>query len=176
MKQIKGYLNYLISTDGKVFNLKSMKHLKCSIDKMGYPRVGLYNENGVKYFLVHRLVANAFLSKIEGKDFVNHIDGNKSNNLLLNLEWCNHQENMQHAWKLGLNKITEKHKENSKKAIKIAQEIGSKMRRKSIIDTSNGKTFQYVNEAAEYLGVRKETLTNWLNGHRTNKTSLKYLI
>lgn len=176
MKQIKGYLNYLISVDGKVFNLKTMKHLKCSINNMGYPSVCLYNENGGKFFLVHRLVAETFLIKDESRKFVNHIDGNKANNLLSNLEWCTHKENMQHSWDLGLNKVSEKSRENGRRTIKIASEIGSKMRRKAIIDTSNGKTFQYVNGAAEYLGVRKQTLTNWLNGHRTNKTSLKYLI
>lgn len=175
MKQIKAYPNYLISVDGKVFNLKTMKHLKCSINNMGYPSVCLYNENGGKFFLVHRLMAETFLSKDEFRKFVNHIDGNKSNNLLCNLEWCTHQENMSHAWKIGLNKSTEKHKENGRQTIKIASEIGSKMKRKAIVDISNGKIFDYAEDAAKYLGVRKQTLTNWLNGHRANKTSLKYI-
>lgn len=175
MKQIKGYLNYLISVDGKVFNLKTMKHLKCSINNMGYPKVCLYNENGRKEFLVHRLIAETFLPKDKNRKFINHIDGNKANNLLCNLEWCTHQENMIHAWELGLNKSTERHKANGRQTIKKAQEIGSKMRRKAIIDTTNGQTFDYVVDAAKYLGVRKETLTNWLNGHRPNKTTLKYI-
>jgi DNA-binding XRE family transcriptional regulator len=175
MKQIKGYLNYLISVDGKVFNLKTMKHLKCSINNMGYPSVCLYNENGGKFFLVHRLMAEAFLPKKESKIYVNHIDGNKGNNLLSNLEWCTQKENCQHAWELGLNKTSEKNRENGKQTIKIAQKIGSKMRRKAIVDTSNGMKFEYCEDAAKYLGVRKETLTNWLNGHRANKTSLKYI-
>lgn len=175
MKQIKGYLNYLISVDGKVFNLKTMKHLKCSINNVGYPAVCLYNENGGKFFLVHRLMAETFLPKIEGKNYVNHIDGNKANNLLFNLEWCTHQENMVHAWENGLNKTSERQRENGRRTIKIAAEIGAKMKRKAIIDTSNGKIFECAKDAAQYLGVRKETLANWLNGHRTNKTSLKYL-
>lgn len=175
MKQIKGYLNYLISTDGKVFNLKTMKHLKCSINNMGYPSVCLYNENGGKFFLVHRLMAETFLHIIENKKFVNHIDGNKANNILCNLEWCTHKENMVHAWNTGLNKVSDKQRENGKRKIKIASEIGSKMRRKAIIDTSNGIIFDYAEDAAKYLGVRKQTLTNWLNGNRTNKTSLKYI-
>jgi hypothetical protein len=175
MKQIANYLNYLISVDGKVFNLKTMKHLKCSINNMGYPSVCLYNDNGGKYFLVHRLMALTFFNEDKNRPFVNHIDGNKNNNLLSNLEWCTQKENMQHAWKLGLNKTSEKNRENGRKSIKIAQEIGSKMKRKAIIDTSNGKIFDYVVDAANYLGVKKPTLTNWLNGHRINKTSLKYI-
>ena len=175
MKQITDYPNYVISVDGKVFNLKTMKHLKCSINNMGYPSVCLYNDNGGKYFLVHRLMALTFFNEDKNRTFVNHIDGNKNNNLLCNLEWCSHKENMQHAWKLGLSKTSEMQRENGKKTIKIAQEIGSKMKRKAIIDTSNGKIFDYVVDAANYLGVKKPTLANWLNGHRVNNTSLKYI-
>ncbi|MDN6519214.1 MAG: HNH endonuclease, partial [Enterococcus sp.] len=52
---------------------------------------------------VHRLVAEAFIPKVENKDCVNHIDGNPSNNYLNNLEWCNHAENLFHAYKNKLN-------------------------------------------------------------------------
>ncbi len=51
---------------------------------------------------VHRLVALAFLPIVEGKDMVNHKDGNKSNNNVDNLEWVSHQENVDHSWGLGL--------------------------------------------------------------------------
>jgi hypothetical protein len=175
MKQITNYLNYLISVDGKVFNLKTMKHLKCSINNMGYPSVCLYNDNGGKFFLVHRLMALTFFKEDKNRPFVNHIDGNKTNNLLCNLEWCTQKENMQHACKLGLSKTSEKQRQNGRNTIKNALEIGSKMKRKAIVDTSNGMIFNYSKDAANYLGIRKQTLTNWLNGHRVNKTSLKYL-
>ena len=51
---------------------------------------------------VHRLVARAFFGNKEGFD-VNHKDGNKQNNTISNLEWCTHKENMQHAFRTGLN-------------------------------------------------------------------------
>ena len=46
---------------------------------------------------VHRLVADAFLPVVVGKDVINHIDGNKMNNSVMNLEWCTQSENVQHA-------------------------------------------------------------------------------
>ena len=52
----------------------------------------------------HILVANAFMTKINGKPFINHIDGNKQNNKLDNLEYCTNQYNVQEAYRLGLTK------------------------------------------------------------------------
>lgn len=66
---------------------------------LGYKTVTL---SGSKPALVHRLVAYAFLPAVEGKPFINHIDGVKTNNNVDNLEWCTHEENMRHAWETGL--------------------------------------------------------------------------
>ena len=175
MKQIKDYPNYLITTDGRIFNLKKMKFLKKLLNNSGYYHTCLYNENGGKFFLVHRIMAETFLPKDDTRNFVNHIDGNKENNLLCNLEWCTHQENMQHAWKSGLSKTSEKQRQNGRNTIHIALKAANELKRKKIIDISNGKIYNSSKEAAFELGYKKETLANWLNGHRENKTNLKYL-
>lgn len=65
-----------------------------------YLCVGLNNQ----LFSVHRLVAEAFVPKINGKNLVNHKDGNKKNNIISNLEWCSSKENNLHAFRTGLNK------------------------------------------------------------------------
>jgi hypothetical protein len=73
------------------------------ISTAGYPQVHLSAGGKDKVVCVHRLVALAFLPPVEGKDQVNHIDGNKCNNHVSNLEFCDTSENVLHAFKLGLN-------------------------------------------------------------------------
>lgn len=65
-------------------------------------RVSLWKDGKHKDFLVHRLVAFAFIPVVKGKEYINHIDGNPKNNNVENLEWCNHLENNRHAFETGL--------------------------------------------------------------------------
>lgn len=97
-KDIEGYEGlYQISNLGRVKSLKWNKEriLKPFLDTSKYMRVKLSSNLKEKNFLVHRLVACAFI--VDGvDDFVNHVDGNKLNNNLLNLEWVNKSENVHH--------------------------------------------------------------------------------
>lgn len=72
------------------------------LDRGGYQYLNLGKDGKKKTFKVHRLVAEAFLPPINSKNHVDHIDGNKENNFLNNLRWCDHQENIEFAWGLGL--------------------------------------------------------------------------
>ena len=78
------------------------KKLKTETTKDNYQRIVLMKDGIKKRYMCHRLVAETFLEHKEGKDIVNHIDGNKSNNNVQNLEWCTHKENTKHAWETGL--------------------------------------------------------------------------
>lgn len=98
-------LNYEVSSYGRVRN--KITHKVLSIfdkNRTGYIRVNLYNKGKKKRYFIHRLVSEAFLPKKQGKDFVNHKDGNKQNNKLGNLEWCNRSENMKHSYYVLKNK------------------------------------------------------------------------
>lgn len=104
-KNIEGYCHYEVSIDGVVRNKVTGRLLKYDISNCGYARATLCESNIPKKFSVHRLVAETFLDKPHAMYIVNHIDGNKLNNKLSNLEWVSMSTNLQHAMDTGLSKI-----------------------------------------------------------------------
>lgn len=91
--EIINYPNYLIYDDGRVQNKKTKRFLKQNLHKTGYYRVILYKNGKGKTFLIHRLVGLHYIPLVEGKNEVDHIDRDKSNNNVSNLRWCNRSEN-----------------------------------------------------------------------------------
>lgn len=96
-------------------------------------RVSLWKNGKHKDFLVHRLVALAFIPQVPGKESINHIDGNPRNNHVSNLEWCNHKENNNHAFDNGLM--------TTNKAIFLVDK-----------ETGEVKYFRSMSKAGQYLG------------------------
>lgn len=98
---------YEVSNFGQVRSTKRMgTHggivKQSNWSKAKYQRVGLCKDKLKINYLVHRLVATAFIRNGADKLEVNHIDGNKLNNTVTNLEWCTRAENNQHAIDTGL--------------------------------------------------------------------------
>ena len=167
-KEIKGYEgSYEVSNLGEVRSMdRNIKYSngtivpykgklkKQSIDKYGYAYVGLYLNQNHKQGMIHRLVANAFIDNIDNKPQINHIDGNKLNNHVDNLEWVTAQENLTHAVDIGLldNVSGEGHykaKLTNKDVVKIRQRV------------SNGENYQSI---ADDYGVVKSTIGFLING------------
>lgn len=100
-KNIGGYSgNYQISNIGNVRSKKRnnyFKILKLESCRLGYKRIMLYKNKIPGRFLVHRLVAAAFIPNYSDLPQINHIDGDKANNNIDNLEWVTSQQNVQHA-------------------------------------------------------------------------------
>ena len=102
-KTIEEYPNYEVSNMGNV-RRKGRKRLKPLFTKStGYYMVCLYNEFGVKRVLIHRLVADAFLSNPNNYPVVNHINEDKTDNRVENLEWCTRSYNINYG--TSINKI-----------------------------------------------------------------------
>lgn len=97
-KDIEGYEGlYQVSNMGRVRSLRKNIILRQSITN-GYEKAALYkNKKGYKYFLIHRLVANAFIPNPDNLPQVNHKDENKLNNCVDNLEWCTQEYNINYG-------------------------------------------------------------------------------
>jgi hypothetical protein len=98
-KPIQDCYKYEISNLGRVKNIKTGKYLKSKIRQDGYENITLYINNKPKTFKTHRLIAQAFIPNPENKPTVNHIDRNKSNNSISNLEWATMSEQNYHSAK-----------------------------------------------------------------------------
>lgn len=108
-KDIENYEGlYQVSNLGRIKSfprngtIKQERILKQTIDNNGYLIVGLHKNNKAKKVCVHWLVANAFIPKKETDEVINHIDGNKLNNTLNNLERCTQSHNVKESIRLGL--------------------------------------------------------------------------
>lgn len=112
-KNVENYEGlYQVSNLGRVKSfprngtIKKERILKQTIDNNGYLIVGLHKNNKAKKVCVHWLVANAFIPKQKQHEVINHIDGNKLNNKLYNLERCTQSHNVRESYRLGLEKPT----------------------------------------------------------------------
>lgn len=93
--------NYFVDREGRVWNKKGEEKAQF-LSSHGYPSVVIWKNNKGTFKAVHRFVAKAFIPNPENKPCVNHIDGDKTNNKVDNLEWVTYSENTIHALEMGL--------------------------------------------------------------------------
>lgn len=99
--QIEDFPNYQVSNKGRIKSNNTGKIIH-SKNCRGYDRVSIYNNGHRSDKFIHRLVAETFIDNPLNKSEVNHIDGNKLNNMVSNLEWCTRSENLKHAFNTNL--------------------------------------------------------------------------
>ena len=108
MTKIQGFENYEVDELGQIWSLpkrtrKGTRLIKPLLHpKTGYMYVDLCKDGKVKKFTVHRLVAITLIPNVENKCQVNHINGDKTDNRLINLEWNTRSENQKHSIRIGL--------------------------------------------------------------------------
>jgi len=141
---ILGFPKYEISNLGNVrsfFKPKPLLLKQCIRRK--YLSVTLSNNQHTKSIRVHRLVALHFIKNDAQKPFVNHIDGNKYNNHVSNLEWCTCRENTIHAFKIGLRRGYKGAENKTAKKIQMCSVDGNTVRifnsiREAVLNFSDG--------------------------------------
>lgn len=145
------------------FRKGSIKSLRRT--KQGYILCDLYISGKQKSIRVHKLVAEAFIENPLNKTTVNHIDGNKENNNVLNLEWATPKEQNQHFYKYNL-----KNKENIKKAISAMNKASSQ----KIICLNDGKIYSSIAEVARIFNVSDRWISKICkNDKKLNKKDSK---
>lgn len=142
--------DYQVSTEGRIRSFKNGKEtiLKPQINKKGYLYVGLCKNGKRKNFKIHKLVAIAFIPNTKHKKEVNHLDTDKKNNRVSNLEWATTSENMKHAWDNGLRAIT-------KRTRKACQRNGKKRAKRVLQYDLEGNFIKEWESALEIKRQRK---------------------
>lgn len=177
-KDILGYEGlYQVSNMGRIKSLGRIKinHSKIQMvperikslrkTKQGYLLVDLYKNNIQKTLRVHRIVAEAFIDNAEKKETVNHINGDKSNNKVENLEWATPSEQNFHFYK---NKL--KSDKNIKKAIKAMNKATSK----KVLCLDTNIIYNSLTEAAKFNNISPSTIRKVINGEMKKAAGKKW--
>jgi hypothetical protein len=155
-KVINTHKNYSVSTDGVIKNNKTGRILKPSVGR--YVTITLYGNAKTRNTSLHRLVAEQFIDNPEGKQYVNHLDGNKHNNHVANLEWCTPSENDIHAFATGLKKNSGKQRVW---AIEHAKTLSVKASKRIIQLSKHGEFImehKSIREAGRKVGVSHQAI------------------
>ena len=136
---------YQVSNLGRVKSLKREKFLKPNVDAYGYLCVDLYKNKNHNFKRIHRHVAEAFIPNLENKPQINHIDGNKQNNNVNNLEWVTPCENIKHKFDV----------------------LGYKQSNcKKVLCVESNRVFDSLHDASRILGINFKNISAVCRGKR----------
>lgn len=149
-KFVYGYPHLIVSNTGKVRSLIYDREIKPFVSNRGYQRVALCKDKTIKTVSVHRLVAEAFIPNPNGYDTVDHIDGNKLNNNVNNLQWISRADNIRKA--------------------------GDKRNQGAIpvICIETGKVYKSIGQASRDLHVPKSTISAIAKGEYNSYHNLSF--
>lgn len=130
--------NYIIYSNGTIYSVRNKKFLKPQLNSSGYMIIKLYG----KFYQFHRIISEAFIPNPNNFSDINHINGNKSDNRLENLEWCNRRHNINHFYN---SKFPGSCFDKTKKKYKSQIRINNKRIFLGYFDTPQEASEQYLN-------------------------------
>ena len=156
-------LDRILKDNGGIF-IKTGNYKKFE-KQTGYKRVALSKNNQDKKFMVHRLVAQAFIPNPDNKPFIDHIDGNRANNKVDNLRWVTHKENMK-------NPITVLRKSEAAKGLGAIRKQCARKCRIKCIETN--VVYESMAECERITGIRECHISEVCRGRRKKAGGLKW--
>ena len=155
--KIEGFEKYEVSNLGKVRNIKSGRMLKPHLNHNGYLKHHLYRHDKQKELFLHRILATAFIDNPGKKPQVNHIDENKLNNDLSNLEWCTVRENAIHGTRVK----------------RVAEKLSQKVIQLDLNDNILN-VFKSMRQAERETGIDATSISACCNGKRKSAGGYKW--
>ena len=172
-KDIPECSKYQASTLGRIRNKETGVILKPCVTEWGYKMIHLHYNSKAHTRYVHKLVAETFIPNPENKPEVNHEDGVKTNNHVSNLSWVTHSENNEHAYRIGLKRVSDKTRDHARRMgtdPKTRQAAFDRHPNVRIVET--GEVFESNIAVARHLGCNVQNI--WACLHGKQKTCCGY--
>lgn len=150
---IKDFEMYEVSDTGLIWSNKTHQYLKPHPHEEGYLTVRLRNQHTVKWKYIHRLVGEAFIPKEEGREYIDHIDGVRDNNIVSNLRWCTKSEN-------ALFEPCIEKRRRTLASVKYYESLRRARRVVKVLCKETGYTYNSITQAAKDMHISKSCISH----------------